>query len=158
MATVTAMATATDMAKMTGSGKGITLAIDFDGTIVEHKYPEIGKVKPFAFETLKALESEGYRLILWTSREGKRQDEAVEFCKQHGLEFYAVNSNHPPGYLFEGKTEKSKKLVADIYIDDHNLGGLPDWGTIYELVTGTKKKIKRRPWWWRLFHKKKRHR
>ena len=143
-----------DMAKTTSSGRGITIAVDFDGTIVEHRYPEIGKVKPFAFETLKALESEGYCLILWTSREGKRQDEAVEFCKQHGLTFYAVNSNHPPGYLFEGKGNVSKKLIADIYIDDHNLGGLPDWGTIYELVTGIKKRIKRRPWWQRVFQRK----
>ena len=148
-----------DMAKTTSSGKGITIAVDFDGTIVEHKYPEIGKVIPFAFETLKLLESEGYRLILWTSREGKRQEEAIAFCKKHGLEFYAVNSNHPPGYMFEGKANVSKKLVADIYIDDHNLGGLPDWGTIYEMVTGMKAQLKRRPWWWRLFHRrrKKRH-
>ena len=151
-------ATVTDMEKTKSSGKGITIAVDFDGTIVEHKYPEIGKVKPFAFETLKALESEGYRLILWTSREGKRQDEAVEFCKERGLVFYAVNSNHPPGYLFEGKSNASKKLVADIYIDDHNLGGLPDWGEIYTIVTGTKDQLKRRPWWKRLFHRKRRKR
>ena len=156
MATDMDMVMDTDMvmAKTTSSGRGITIAVDFDGTIVEHKYPEIGKVKPFAFETLQALESEGYRLILWTSREGKRQEEAVEFCLQHGLKFYAVNSNHPPGYLFEGKSAASKKLVADIYIDDHNLGGLPDWGDIYAMVTGTKDKLKRRPWWKRVFHKR----
>lgn len=159
---VTDMATDTvmDMEKTRSSGNGITIAVDFDGTIVEHKYPEIGKVRPFAFETLKALESEGYRLILWTSREGKRQEEAVEFCRKNGLTFYAVNSNTPPGYLFGDKTDKSKKIVADIYIDDHNLGGLPDWGEIYAMVTGTKEqmKSKKRPWWKKIFRRKSRSR
>lgn len=158
----TAMAMDTDMVmeKMRSSGNGITIAVDFDGTIVEHKYPDIGKVRPFAFETLKALESEGYRLILWTSREGKLQEDAVAFCQKNGLTFYAVNSNNPPGYLFEDKSSKSKKIVADIYIDDHNLGGLPDWGEIYAMVTGTKEKMKtkKRPWWKRIFRKKRRYR
>ena len=48
------------------------IAVDFDGTIVEHRYPKIGKEKPFAIETLKKLSAEGHRLILWTVREGKR--------------------------------------------------------------------------------------
>ena len=61
------------------------LAIDFDGTIVEDAYPSIGKPKTFAFETLKKLQSEGYRLILWTYRSGKTLDDAVEFCKKNGL-------------------------------------------------------------------------
>ena len=61
------------------------LAIDFDGTIVEDAYPSIGKPKIFAFETLKKLQSEGYRLILWTYRHGKSLEEAVEFCRKNGV-------------------------------------------------------------------------
>lgn len=109
------------------------LAIDFDGTIVEDTYPGIGKAQPFAFETLKRLEAKGYRLILWTYRHGKRLEEAVEFCRKNGIEFYAVNSSFE-GEIFDGDTQ-SRKLDADIFIDDRNLGGFPGWGEVYEIIT-----------------------
>lgn len=109
------------------------LAIDFDGTIVEDAYPGIGKAQPFAFETLKRLESKGYRLILWTYRHGKRLEEAVKFCRKNGIEFYAVNSSFE-GEVFDGDTQ-SRKLDADIFIDDRNLGGFPGWGEVYEIIT-----------------------
>ena len=70
---------------------GIKIAVDFDGTIVEHEYPAIGKEKLFAFQTLRELEKLGARLILWTFRAGKELDEAVEYCMKNGIEFYAVN-------------------------------------------------------------------
>ena len=114
----------------------MTIAVDFDGTIVEHKYPAIGKELPFAIETLKTLAEEGHKLILWTSRDGELLNEALKFCKDRGLEFYAVNSNYPPGALFTNKAGKSCKVVADVYIDDRNIGGLPDWGLIHEMITG----------------------
>ena len=110
----------------------MTIAVDFDGTIVEHKYPEIGKEKPFAIETLRQLQEDGNRLILWTSREGKLLEAAIAFCHERGLDFYAVNSNQPRGALFE--SQGGTKVVADVYIDDRNLGGLPDWGTIYAII------------------------
>jgi len=72
------------------SSKQPVLAIDFDGTIVDDKYPAIGKPKLFAFETLKKLQEEGFTLILWTYRSGRSLREAVEFCRQEGIEFYAV--------------------------------------------------------------------
>ncbi|MGB0949528.1 MAG: hydrolase, partial [Marinirhabdus sp.] len=68
-----------------------TIAVDFDGTIVEDKYPKIGNPQLFAFETLIKLHEDGHRLILWTYRHGARLDEAVKFCKENGLTFYAVN-------------------------------------------------------------------
>ena len=73
---------------------GIKIAVDFDGTVVEHQYPEIGKEKLFAFQTLKELEKRGARLILWTFRAGKELEEAVEYCRKNGREFYAVNKNY----------------------------------------------------------------
>ena len=109
----------------------MTIAVDFDGTIVEHKYPEIGKEKPFAIQCLKQLQSEGHRLILWTSREGDLLDEAVAFCHERGLDFYAVNCNQPEDALFKKYTAK---VMADVYIDDHNLGGIPDWTEIYNKI------------------------
>lgn len=109
------------------------IAVDFDGTIVEHRYPEIGKEIPFAISTLKRLQEEHHRLILWTVREGELLDEAVAFCRQRGLEFYAVNANFPEEEAKPGMTA-CRKLKADLFIDDRNVGYLPDWGDIYELV------------------------
>ena len=105
------------------------IAVDFDGTIVEHRYPDIGREKPFAIETLKKLAEEQHRLILWTVRKGKLLQEAVEFCRTRGLDFYAVNRNFP-----EENEPEERKLKADLWIDDRNLGGLPDWGTIYRMI------------------------
>ena len=114
----------------------MTIAVDFDGTIVEHAYPKIGKEKPFAIDTLKALTREGNKLILFTARDGELLEDAIKFCRDRGLEFYAVNSNYPPGALFGDSRQNPVKVIADLYIDDRNLGGLPDWGTIYEMITG----------------------
>lgn len=109
------------------------IAVDFDGTIVEHRYPSIGKELPFAIETLKKISEDGHRLILWTVREGRLLDEAVSFCKERGLEFYAINRDYPEEEQ-KYNNHFSRKLKVDLWIDDRNLGGLPDWGTIYEMV------------------------
>lgn len=111
----------------------MVIAVDFDGTIVEHRYPSIGKELPFAIETLLKLKEEGHRLILWTVREGKYLDEAIAFCRERGLEFYAINRDYPEEEQ-ERNNHFTRKLKADLWIDDRNLGGLPDWGTIYEMI------------------------
>ena len=111
----------------------MTIAVDFDGTIVEHKYPEIGKEKPFAIQTLRTLQQEGNRIILFTSREGELLDDAVAYCHKKGLDFFAVNSNQPADALFPRQTSK---VIADVYIDDKNLGGLPDWTDISRMING----------------------
>src|SRR5690625_81082 len=111
----------------------LTIAVDFDGTIVEDKYPKIGRPVLFAFETLKKLQEEGHRLILWTFRKGSSLEEAVDFCKKNGIEFYAVNQSFPEE---EYNPEHSRKIHADIFIDDRNFGGMPDWGEIYQELTG----------------------
>ena len=112
------------------------IAVDFDGTIVEHRYPAIGPEKPFAIDTLKYLCAQRHKLILWTVREGELLDEAVAYCQRRGLEFYAVNKNYPE----EKPTHEgySRKLQADLFIDDRNLGGIPDWGIIYKMITENK--------------------
>ncbi len=107
------------------------IAVDFDGTIVDDRYPEIGKEKLFAFETLKALQQERHRLILWTCRGGKRLEEAVEFCRQRGIEFYAVNSNYPEE---DFDHMPSRKIVADLYIDDRSLGGFAGWDQVWKTL------------------------
>ena len=111
----------------------MTIAVDFDGTIVEHEYPKIGKEIPFATATLRQLIADQHRLILWTVREGALLDEAVEWCRERGVEFYAINRDYPE----EEKSKNnhfSRKLKVEMWIDDRNIGGLPDWGTIYRMI------------------------
>lgn len=107
------------------------IAVDFDGTIVEHRYPSIGKQRYFAFETLKALQKDGHQLILWTYRDGKLLDEAVEYCRKNGVEFYAVNCSFPGEILEPGQ---SRKVDADLFIDDRIVFGFPGWGEIYQAI------------------------
>ncbi len=110
----------------------LTIAVDFDGTIVEDAYPKIGKPRIFAFETLKKLQQDGHRLILWTYRHGTRLQEAVDFCRSNGIEFYAVNASFP-----EEKFDDtvSRKIHCDLFIDDRNIGGVLGWGEVYQILT-----------------------
>lgn len=139
----------------------MTIAVDFDGTIVRHEYPRIGKEIPFAIQTLKMLAKDGHRLILWTVREGELQEEAVNWCRERGVEFYAVNKDYPEEEQSKNN-HYSRKLKADIWIDDRNVGGLPDWGTIYriiterktyeeimlnDVITESKEQTQKRKWW-----------
>ena len=112
--------------------RGIKIAVDFDGTIVDHEYPAIGKEKLFAFQTLKELQKLGANLILWTFRAGKELDAAVEYCRKNGVEFYAVNKNYPEE-IFDDTI--SRKIDADIYIDDRNIGGFPGWSGVWQILT-----------------------
>lgn len=112
------------------------IAIDFDGTIVEHAYPEIGKPIPFAIDSLQQIQKDGHKLILWTVRRGRLLQEAIDYCAERGLYFYAENENYR-GETEERAQEVSRKLGADLFIDDRNLGGLPDWGVIYNAVKAT---------------------
>lgn len=112
--------------------EGVKIAVDFDGTIVDHEYPAIGKEKLFAFQTLRELDKKGALLILWTFRTGRELQEAVDYCRANGIEFYAVNRNYPEE-VFDEKTT-SRKINADIYIDDRNIGGFPGWSEIWQLL------------------------
>ena len=73
----------------------MVIAVDFDGTIVTHRYPDIGDEIPFATETLKLLIKEHHKLILWSVREGKLLQDAIDWCRERGVEFYAVNKDYP---------------------------------------------------------------
>ena len=90
-------------------------AIDFDGTIVKNEFPEIGKPLPSSFRVLKKLQDAGWILVLWTCRDDEYLEEAVEFCRERGLEFTSINEN-PPQVTFDC----SNKVVADVYVDDKN--------------------------------------
>lgn len=112
--------------------RGKMIAVDFDGTIVEHKYPKIGQEMQSAFTVLMALQQKGHKLILWTYRRGALLQQAVDYCRENGVEFYAVNENFPN----EPTDDKrySRKLIADIFIDDRNIGGFPGWENIWNML------------------------
>lgn len=111
----------------------MTIAVDFDGTIVTHEYPQIGKEIPFAIQTLKMLQQDGHKLILWSVRKDELLEDAVRWCRERGLEFYAVNKEYPEEEM-QNNIFYSRKLKVDIWIDDRNVGGLPDWGIIYRII------------------------
>lgn len=94
-----------------------TIAIDFDGTIVEHEFPEIGEAVPGALETMHALLARGHRICLWTCRTGKWLDAAVAYCEANGIKLTGVNKN--PNDAFD---EPGPKMFAHTYIDDAALG------------------------------------
>lgn len=113
------------------SEESLTIAVDFDGTIVEHDFPKIGREMLFAFDCLRALQLKGHKLILWTFREGKLLQEAVDYCAANQIIFYAVNRSYPEENSIEGV---SRKVNADIFIDDRNIGGFPGWGEVFQML------------------------
>ena len=111
----------------------MVIAVEFDGTIVENRFPEIGPEVAFATETLKMLIKDRHKVILWTVREGKLLEDAVEWCRKRGVEFYAVNKDYPEEKQ-EYNNHFSRKIKAEVWIDDRNVGGMPDWGMIYSMI------------------------
>ena len=119
-----------------------TIAVDFDGTIVEHRFPLIGPANPGALAYLRKWRGMGVKLILWTMRDRHYLEEAVNWCKQMGLEFDAVNEG-----INDRDWTTSNKAYADMYIDDMAVGcpliesGMVDWtrvGPIVEARMGRK--------------------
>lgn len=100
------------------------IAVDFDGTLCENKWPEIGGPNfHLIWFLMEQQQKYGAKLILWTCRVGDRLAEAVQWCKDHGLEFDAVNTNLPE--VLEWMGTDSRKIYADVYIDDRNDTELP---------------------------------
>jgi hypothetical protein len=106
------------------------LACDFDGTLFSGSYPEKGEPKLDIIEKVKEFKKYGSEIILWTCRESRPLEEAIERCKEYGLEFDAINENAPSElaymkkkYSNEGEIFATRKIYADFYLDDksHNL-------------------------------------
>ena len=97
-------------------------AIDFDGTIVENKFPAIGAINPEAEQFIRQIKANGDKWILYTMREGRLLDEAIDFLCGKGLAPDAANDNLPE--LCEAFKNNPRKIFANVYIDDHNAGGL----------------------------------
>lgn len=96
-------------------------AVDFDGTLCRNKWPQIGEPNDILLGFLKEAREQGSKVVLWTMREGDMQEQAVAWCRNHGLEFDAVNDNTAEMKEFYGNNPR--KVFANVYIDDHNWEG-----------------------------------
>ena len=94
----------------------LIIAVDFDGTVVEHDFPRIGRPVPYAQTVLNRLQWEGCKIILWTCRSEKYLDDAVKYMEEIGIKLYGVNENP------DSTWNTSPKINADIYIDDKGFG------------------------------------
>ncbi len=93
------------------------IAVDFDGTLCENKYPNIGKPLYKSINYIKQLvSSQNYVVILWTCRRGKHLDDAVRWCAEHGIKLDYINENAPS--LIKAFGGDCRKIYADIYLDD----------------------------------------
>jgi hypothetical protein len=113
------------------------ICVDFDGTIVDHRFPDIGKAVPGAFRYLKEFQKRGAKLILFTMRSEQTLADAVGFCLDNGLEFWGINSDPT-----QRKWTTSPKAYGELYIDDAaygcplhpspRMGGRPqvDWSIV----------------------------
>lgn len=95
------------------------IAVDFDGTLCRSAWPDIGEPNKPLIDALRKERDGGTKIILWTMREGEKLERAVEWCKENGLEFDAVNDNEDGQKMVYGNNPR--KVYADVYIDDHNV-------------------------------------
>jgi len=121
--------------------KDKTIAVDFDGTIVEDRYPGIGPLVPQAAEILTRFHAAGGRIILWTCRTGTDLLAAMRFLKQNNIPIDKINSQFEDAlaafqdsYPHVAEVD-GRKVAADMYIDDRNPGGV-DWGMVDRLLFG----------------------
>lgn len=108
------------------------LSIDFDGTLHLGIFPEIGVIAPYAKWAMKTLHDDGHYLIINTCRSGDSLLEAINWLLEQGIIFDRVNDNHPGNIAeYRGNT---RKIYADMYIDDKQVGGLPTWPEILDAI------------------------
>ena len=113
----------------------MVIAIDFDGTITDKNiFPEISELRPHVVEAIKNLQAHGHKCILWTCREGVYLEKAICFLHEHDINL--------AGYNFSPYQLQSRKIVADVYIDDKNVFMVDnvDWYKIEEYILGLEDK------------------
>lgn len=114
------------------------IAIDFDGTIVEQSYPEMGKIKKNAKSIINRLYDEGNTIIIWTVRSNANNalDSMIRFLEEKQIKYHKINENADSILNDSSWTDFSPKIYADIYIDDRGIKGIPGWNKIYKLING----------------------
>ena len=102
---------------MDNGKRRVSICVDFDGTMVTHQYPKIGKEVPFAVKIMKEY-TEKYNVawILNTMRSGKLLENAVKWCEKKGIQLYGINHNPE-----QDEWDSSTKAYGQFYIDDSNV-------------------------------------
>lgn len=113
--------------------KKFILAIDFDGTIATESFPEVGTLIKDADVVIRKLYDEGHDIIINTCRTGKYEGLAEYFLRDNNIPFHFINSNLPR--VLDQYKQDCRKISADFYIDNRNIGGLPSWKEIYKIVS-----------------------
>lgn len=108
----------------------MVIAIDFDGTVVDHEFPAIGALKPGAREALKAFHKAGHKIIIWTCRAGKHEKDVRTFLIENDIPFDAINNP------VMGADLGTRKVYADLYIDDKGLRFEDNWDEMRRFITG----------------------
>lgn len=101
------------------------IAIDFDGTICRGTFPTIDGMQPYAKDIINELHSEGHYIIIWTCRTREHLLDAINWLLHHDIKFHRVNAGNPDNIARYG--DEGKKIYANVYIEDKNLGGFPGW-------------------------------
>lgn len=116
--------------------ESVIIAVDFDGTITKEK--DITKnmtIQHGAKETLKKLYEDGCKLILWTCRSGDAYDDAIDFLYRHDIfKYFTTFNDQLPEVIEKYQPDVSRKVGADIYIDDKAVGAIIDWEVIYKQI------------------------
>jgi haloacid dehalogenase-like hydrolase len=110
----------------------VIIAVDFDGTVVDHKYPKIGALKPGAKEALKAFHDAGHKIIIWTCRAGQEERDVRAFLQANEIPFDTVNNP------IMGADLGTRKVYADLYIDDKGIQFDENWDELKRVITGGK--------------------
>tara|TARA_B110001452_G_C14880718_1_gene307900 strand:+ start:113 stop:514 length:402 start_codon:yes stop_codon:yes gene_type:complete len=117
--------------------KKFILAIDFDGTVAEDSFPEVGALIKDADTIIRKLKQDGHDIIINTCRTGKYEGLAEYFLIKNKIPFDYINSNLPR--VIDFYKQDCRKVSADYYIDNRNIGGLPSWKEIYEIISADAK-------------------
>jgi len=112
--------------------KKTIIAIDFDGTIVDHEFPDIGELRKDSKEVINRLYDEDYYIIIWTCRAAFQLIEAIKFLNENNIKYHKINENADFDII---GFKPSPKIFYNILIDDAMLGGIPKWKEIYKRIT-----------------------
>lgn len=109
------------------------IAIDFDGTLHDGEFPNIGAPLDGATEYVNKLKNDNHYIIIWTCRNAERLTEAINWLIEQNIPFDRVN-DHEPESKRKYKSD-SRKVYAHLYVDDKQVGGLPSWKYIYKYAS-----------------------
>jgi hypothetical protein len=109
----------------------MTLAIDFEGTLHDGRYPIIGNPQPYAIEVMQKIKNRGHHIILTTCRPVRMQDVMIKWLSDNKIPYDCINDNLPENKIL---FENPRKTYADIYIDNKNILGIPPWNLMYDLI------------------------